>query len=168
MTARILVVDDVDANVRLLEAKLTSEYYDVISCVDGATALTMAAEEQPDIIEGSSPWTSGWFAASSAGHAKKVFIYHQDPVAVYPHTLFDRYVAARQPNGHLFERYAPQPRRRDGEDLDVGSVALCCALDVFADRVAQEQLGAGESAEDQRENRREEDGQRDVAATRLH
>ncbi len=50
-------------------------------------------EEQPDIIEGSSPWTSGWFAASSAGHAKKVFIYHQDPVAVYPHTLLDRYFA---------------------------------------------------------------------------
>ncbi|MFY8164214.1 MAG: hypothetical protein ACOVKC_08260, partial [Brevundimonas sp.] len=27
MTARILVVDDVEANVRLLEAKLTLEYY---------------------------------------------------------------------------------------------------------------------------------------------
>lgn len=50
-------------------------------------------EEQPDIIEGSSPWTSGWFAASGAGQAKKVFVYHQDPVAVYPHTLLDRYFA---------------------------------------------------------------------------
>ena len=28
MSARILVVDDVDVNVRLLEAKLTIEYYD--------------------------------------------------------------------------------------------------------------------------------------------
>jgi two-component system cell cycle response regulator len=50
MTARILVVDDVEANVRLLEAKLTVEYYDVISCHDGVAALAMAASEQPDII----------------------------------------------------------------------------------------------------------------------
>ena len=50
MTARILVVDDVEANVRLLEAKLTLEYYDVLTCQDGATALKMAAAEQPDII----------------------------------------------------------------------------------------------------------------------
>ena len=29
MTARVLVVDDILANVRLLEAKLTSEYFEV-------------------------------------------------------------------------------------------------------------------------------------------
>ena len=50
MSARILVVDDVDVNVRLLEAKLTIEYYDVLSCNDGATALAIAAEHQPDLI----------------------------------------------------------------------------------------------------------------------
>ena len=50
MTARILVVDDVDINVRLLEAKLTLEYYDVLTCSDGATALEIAASERPDII----------------------------------------------------------------------------------------------------------------------
>ncbi len=50
MTARILVVDDVEANVRLLEAKLTLEYYDVLTCQDGASALRLAASEQPDII----------------------------------------------------------------------------------------------------------------------
>ncbi len=50
MTARILVVDDVEANVRLLEAKLTIEYYDVMTCQDGASAIRLAAEEQPDII----------------------------------------------------------------------------------------------------------------------
>ena len=50
MTARILVVDDVPANVRLLEAKLTIEYYDVLSCHDGATALVLAAAHKPDII----------------------------------------------------------------------------------------------------------------------
>jgi two-component system, cell cycle response regulator len=50
MTARILIVDDVDVNVRLLEAKLTLEYYDVLTCNDGLTALGMAASERPDII----------------------------------------------------------------------------------------------------------------------
>ncbi|WAC58898.1 PleD family two-component system response regulator [Brevundimonas sp. SL130] len=50
MSARILVVDDVDVNVRLLEAKLTIEYYDVLTCQNGATALELAAEHQPDLI----------------------------------------------------------------------------------------------------------------------
>ena len=50
MTARILVVDDVEANVRVLEAKLTVEYYDVLKCSDGPTALEIAARDQPDII----------------------------------------------------------------------------------------------------------------------
>lgn len=50
MTARILVVDDVEPNVRLLEAKLTLEYYDVLTCTDGATALALAAAERPDIV----------------------------------------------------------------------------------------------------------------------
>jgi two-component system cell cycle response regulator len=50
MSARILVVDDVEANVRLLEAKLTLEYYDVLTGHDGATAIVLAATEQPDLI----------------------------------------------------------------------------------------------------------------------
>ncbi len=50
MTARILVVDDIEANVRLLHAKLSAEYYDVITAGDGPTALAMAAAEKPDII----------------------------------------------------------------------------------------------------------------------
>jgi two-component system cell cycle response regulator len=50
VTARILVVDDIEANVRLLEAKLTAEYYDVLTANDGQTALRLAATEQPDII----------------------------------------------------------------------------------------------------------------------
>ena len=50
MSARILVVDDVDVNVRLLEAKLTLEYYDVLTCNDGSTALAMATEAQPDLV----------------------------------------------------------------------------------------------------------------------
>lgn len=39
MSARILVVDDILPNVKLLEAKLTNEYYDVITAMSGAEAL---------------------------------------------------------------------------------------------------------------------------------
>ena len=50
MSARILVVDDIEANVKLLEAKLAAEYYDVLTANDGPTALAIAAAESPDII----------------------------------------------------------------------------------------------------------------------
>lgn len=50
MTARILVVDDVELNVKLLEAKLANEYFEVISAYDGFSALTLADAELPDII----------------------------------------------------------------------------------------------------------------------
>jgi len=50
MSARILVVDDIEANVRLLEAKLSAEYYEVLTAADGPTALAMAAAEKPDIV----------------------------------------------------------------------------------------------------------------------
>ena len=50
MSARILVVDDIEANVKLLEAKLAAEYYDVLTAYDGPTALAIAAAESPDII----------------------------------------------------------------------------------------------------------------------
>jgi two-component system cell cycle response regulator len=50
MTARILIVDDVPANTRLLEAKLAAEYYQVTSARDGFKALTIARDWQPDLI----------------------------------------------------------------------------------------------------------------------
>ena len=50
MSARILVVDDIEANVRLLEAKLSAEYYQVSVAYDGPTALSLAAAELPDVI----------------------------------------------------------------------------------------------------------------------
>ncbi len=50
MSARILVVDDIAINVRLLEAKLQVEYYDVIAAGDGASALTLAKERAPDLV----------------------------------------------------------------------------------------------------------------------
>jgi two-component system cell cycle response regulator len=50
MTAQILVVDDVLANVKLLEAKLASEYYDVLTAKDGFEALESAKHNKPDLI----------------------------------------------------------------------------------------------------------------------
>lgn len=50
MTARILIVDDVPANTRLLEAKLTAEYYQVATAQDGFEALRLAHSWQPDMV----------------------------------------------------------------------------------------------------------------------
>lgn len=54
------------------------------------------SREKPDIVEGSSPWTGGHFAASWKGDAVKTFIFHQDPVAVYPHTFLGKLMSTRR------------------------------------------------------------------------
>ena len=50
MTARVLVVDDIIANVRLLEAKLSAEYFEVITAMNGLDALDAVQKSRPDII----------------------------------------------------------------------------------------------------------------------
>ncbi|RME98325.1 MAG: response regulator, partial [Alphaproteobacteria bacterium] len=50
MSARILVVDDIEANRRLLQAKLEAQYFTVIQAENGPQALEVARSEQPDII----------------------------------------------------------------------------------------------------------------------
>ncbi len=50
MTARILVVDDVVSNARLLEARLTDAYYEVRTARDGHAALALARDWLPDLI----------------------------------------------------------------------------------------------------------------------
>ena len=50
MSARVLVVDDILPNVKLLEAKLSSEYYDVLTASNGIDALKKVEEESPDIV----------------------------------------------------------------------------------------------------------------------
>jgi two-component system cell cycle response regulator len=50
MTARVLVVDDILSNVKLLEAKLTSEYFEVVTAFSGAEALAKMEESEPDIV----------------------------------------------------------------------------------------------------------------------
>ena len=50
MTAKVLVVDDILANVRLLEAKLTAEYFDVATAMNGVDALESVQRVKPDIV----------------------------------------------------------------------------------------------------------------------
>ena len=50
MTARILVVDDLPANVKLLEARLSAEYFEVICASNGPDALQICASGDCDIV----------------------------------------------------------------------------------------------------------------------
>ncbi|RUM21273.1 PleD family two-component system response regulator [Rhizobium vallis] len=50
MTARILVVDDIPANVKLLEARLLAEYFDVMTAADGYEALAICERNQVDLV----------------------------------------------------------------------------------------------------------------------
>ena len=47
MTARILVVDDIAANVKLLEARLMVEYFQVLTASNGRDALEICEMSQP-------------------------------------------------------------------------------------------------------------------------
>ena len=48
--ARILVVDDVPQNVRLLEAVLAPRGFDVVSATDGDSALKLVESSKPDLV----------------------------------------------------------------------------------------------------------------------
>ncbi len=50
MTARVLVVDDVPANVKLLEARLSAEYFDVVTASSGKEALAICERAECDIV----------------------------------------------------------------------------------------------------------------------
>jgi two-component system cell cycle response regulator len=50
MTARVLVVDDIPANVKLLDARLTAEYFDVRMAMSGPEALAICRQGQCDIV----------------------------------------------------------------------------------------------------------------------
>lgn len=50
MSARVLVVDDTPANVRLLEARLSAEYFDVITASCGEEALEICSRVECDIV----------------------------------------------------------------------------------------------------------------------
>ncbi len=50
MSARVLVVDDVLANVKLLEARLSAEYFDVVTANCGVQALEICERAECDIV----------------------------------------------------------------------------------------------------------------------
>jgi len=50
MTARVLVVDDILANVKLLEARLSAEYFDVLTACSGKEALEICDRERVDVV----------------------------------------------------------------------------------------------------------------------
>jgi two-component system cell cycle response regulator len=50
MSARVLVVDDIPANVKLLEARLAAEYFDVVTAMNGADALTICERAECDVV----------------------------------------------------------------------------------------------------------------------
>lgn len=50
MTARVLVVDDILSNVKLLEAKLSAEYFEVVTAFNGQEALARMEQAEPDIV----------------------------------------------------------------------------------------------------------------------
>jgi len=50
MTARVLVVDDILSNVKLLEAKLTAEYFEVVTAFNGMECLAKMEQGIPDIV----------------------------------------------------------------------------------------------------------------------
>jgi two-component system cell cycle response regulator len=50
MTARVLVVDDIFPNVKLLEAKLSAEYFDVVTAMNGPDAIAICEQGLCDIV----------------------------------------------------------------------------------------------------------------------
>ena len=60
--------------------------------------------EQPDIVEGSSPWRSGWLAGHWPGRAARALIFHQDFVAGYPYTALSGIMPLEAIDG-LFKPY---------------------------------------------------------------
>ena len=50
MTATVLVVDDLEPNIKLLEAKLLAEYYTVFTANNGVSALEILSQNKIDIV----------------------------------------------------------------------------------------------------------------------
>lgn len=92
-------------------------------------AISAAA---PDLVEGSSPWGSGWIAAHWPGSAARAFVFHQDFVAGYPQTLLGGLMAPEAVD-RLFEPYWARLRRLSAAyDVTVAASAwLAQRLEAF-------------------------------------
>lgn len=56
----------------------------------------------PHVVEGSSTWRGGWMAAKWRGDAARALFLHQDPVAVYPQSLFSPALSASRVDALCF------------------------------------------------------------------
>lgn len=50
MTARVLVVDDILANIKLLQARLEAEYFEVVTATNGKDALDICQSQRIDVV----------------------------------------------------------------------------------------------------------------------
>jgi len=50
MTATVLVVDDLEPNIKLLEAKLLAEYYTIFTANNGVSALEILSQNKIDVV----------------------------------------------------------------------------------------------------------------------
>ena len=85
--ARILVVDDVPENVRLLEAVLDAHGYDVVSATDGHGALELALSAKPDLVllDVMMPPPDGLEDGLEQAHVLGNVVDHEDPGVVIAH-----------------------------------------------------------------------------------
>ncbi len=102
-------------------------YHIFVSAREAFEALDHFA---PDIVEGSSTWKGGWIAAKWPGPAVKSLILHQDPVAVYPHTLLEHWISIQNIDRGFgwFWRYL----KSLGRNFDTSIVAGDWLADRFA------------------------------------
>ena len=56
--------------------------------VSRARLQAIVDRERPDVLEASSPWGGGWLGGRLRSSAPRVLVFHTDPVAVGPQTLF--------------------------------------------------------------------------------
>jgi len=72
-------------------------FYDAYSIMWNMRAVHRVLDrEKPDVLEGSSVWAGGQFAARWKGDCARTLIFHQDPVAVVLHTSMDKFVSRQR------------------------------------------------------------------------
>jgi two-component system cell cycle response regulator len=74
MSARVLIVDDIPANVKLLDARLTAEYLEVVTADNGAAAIEICERGHCDIVllDVFRAWTAD--LPSAEGQSKTAYI----------------------------------------------------------------------------------------------
>ena len=76
-------------------------------------------QEQADIVEGGSVWRGGEMVSNWSGKAKKMWIFHQDFVAAYGHSLFDRFINRDQIDRLFYPFWSKLRRVSQGYDSTV-------------------------------------------------